>query len=322
MAREKQAPAADTAAELIQGSLLDLLDPTSRAQLATMARSTPPGLVLLWGPQADLVEAVATTLGGFWVPKAHRAIDLVVAVPDGRWTVAQVREQVLTAARVAPLQRRVIVVNAVGALDRIAFDMLLKTIEEPYPGTTFVFTCDNPMSLPRTFAGRVGAEVAVRALQGDARLALLVSNGWQQGVAERAVAAGVPAIWYAAINGKEELLEPFERLGAILAEQATPARRASHLVAIIDQLAKHGAGIFGSGDSAERAARRSVVTWLIARVQQQLNEALRSGADVSAVEAGMQAVGRAREQLSGNASLALVLTLLLVDMERLVGEHN
>jgi hypothetical protein len=300
-----------SSANLAQDSVLALLEPRSKARLAALAGSPPPQLSVLWGPQPDLVDAAAVTLGGFWIPKRDRAVDLVVAEPAGRWSVEQIREVVLGATRVAPLERRVVVVCAVADLGRDSFDMLLKTIEQPPPGTVFVLTTNDPQRLPRTVAGRVGAEVEVRPLLGDARRRLLVEEGWSESDAELAVGMKVPARWLRCVRDDRELLEGFRTLYQTLDDHSSPARSAALLTETSEQLARKGKGHFGNGDAGERAARRVTVDWILARLSEQATMGIHTGDDAALIELRLDAIEQARDQLAGNASLGLVLTVLL-----------
>jgi hypothetical protein len=293
--------------------LLRLLETTSRADLARLA-STPEQLAVLWGPQPDLVEAAAVALGGFWVPRHHRDVDLVVAVADGRWTLEQLREQVLSATRVAAMQRRVIVVCGIDGLDRAGFDLLLKTLEEPVAGLHFLLTCSNPARLPNTIAGRVGTTVAVRAVHGETRRDMLVQSGWQPQAASTAVRIAVPARWLPLVGEKPELLDVFGEILQIgVRSEGTPARRAASLVSAMESLAVAGTAAFGSGEAGTRAARRALVEWLFEHLAGSA-QAL-SWEDTTAAGARLTALAGAREQLSRNASLPLVLTALLITME-------
>jgi hypothetical protein len=290
--------------------LLRLLDPTSRAAMAELAR-TPVQLAVLWGAQPDLVEAAAVVLGGFWVPRQHRDVDLVVAMADGRWTLEQLREQVLSATRVAPMQRRVIVLCGIDGLDRAGFDLLLKTLEEPVAGMHFLLTCSNPARLPNTIAGRVGTTVAVRAVHGDTRRDMLVESGWQPQNASTAVKLAVPARWLSLVGEKPELLDTFGEILQIgVRSEGTPARRAAILVSAMESLAVAGAAAFGSGEAGTRAARRALVEWLFEHMAGTA-QAL-SWEDSTAAGARLTALAAARKQLSTNASLPLVLTALLI----------
>lgn len=291
--------------------LLELLESDCRNRLARIAGSNPTTLTVLWGPQADLVEAAATTLGRFWVPQRDRDVDLAVLAPEGRWDMAQLRESVLGACRVMPLQRRVVVVLAVTDLDRAGYDLLLKTVEEPPEGTVFVFTTTSMSALPRTIAGRSGHDVGIRAVGGDARRQVLARQGWREQDAARAVALNVPASWIAVLSSSPELLEQFDTLERIIDSAGTPARRAGAAVAALEELTRGGADVFGTGDRGQRAARRSAVEWVLQQMGHRVRTDLANNGDPYDAEQRLRTLSRARDQLAGNASLPLVLAVLL-----------
>ncbi len=294
-----------------QIDMLGLLEQRTRSELASLAAVVPPHLSVLYGEQPDLLEACAATLGGHWVPRANRQVDLVVVEPDGRWSVDQIRETVLVAARVSPLSRRVLVLCSVDYMTRDGFDMLLKTIEEPPPSTVFVLTVSDVNRLPQTVRGRISAMVHVRGVYGTARQDFLVKHGWVQEAAEEAVRLSLPARWLGPIGQDPALLQAFSSMQQKLITREGASRRATDLLESVEHLVERGAEFFGSGDSSARAARRSVVEWLLRQEEKDVRARLQDDLSTIRAESRLLSIEAAREQLAGNASLLLVLNVLL-----------
>jgi hypothetical protein len=294
-----------------QIDMLGLLEQQSRSELASLAAVVPPHLSVLHGEQPDLLEACAATLGSHWVPRANRQLDLVVVEPDGRWSVDQIRETVLVAARVAPLSRRVLVLCSVDSMTRDGFDMLLKTIEQPPPSTVFVLTVSDVNRLPQTVRGRISAMVQVRGVYGTARKDFLVKHGWGPEAAEEAVRLSLPARWLGPIGQDPALLQAFSSMQQKLITREGTSRRAADLVESVEHLVERGAELFGSGDSSARAARRSVVEWVLMKVENDVRTRLQDDFSTIRAESKLRSIEAARVQLAGNAALPLVLNVLL-----------
>lgn len=310
-----------SAATADQIDMLGLLEQQSRSELASLAADVPPHLSVLHGEQPDLLEACAVTLGGHWVPRANRQVDLVVVEPDGRWSVDQIREMVLVAARVAPLSRRALVLCSVDSMTRDGFDMLLKTIEEPPPSTVFILTISDVNRLPQTVRGRISAKIQVRGMYGAARQEFLVKRGWGPEAAEDAVRLSLPARWLGPIEQDMALLQAFSSMQQKLITREGASRRAAELVESVEHLVERGAEYFGSGDSSARAARRSVVEWVLRQVENDARTRLQDDLSTVRAQSRLLSIEAAREQLAGNAALPLVLNVLLRAQDTEASRH-
>lgn len=296
---------------------LELLDRQSRSKLAALAGQSPPTVTLLVAAQHDVGLAVASTLARYWVPdQIAREHDLVIAVPEGKWNVEQLRSQVLAPLQYLALVRRLVVIDRVEELDAVSTDHLLKAIEEPIdPNTAFILLTSDENVLPATLRGRAAARVVLSSASVQDRVAYLLRAGVAPAVAEEAVSAAGSLTMTTSLFAYDEKLraEAVSLVAAVETAFTTPGKAATQTVEHVEKLAKGLSHLFSgtasSSDRGERAARRALAEAQLERIRTVVIDLLRDGAALPTVEQGLQALDGSTEQLRNHAPLALVFTV-------------
>lgn len=315
---EESTPASGSSSGTARPAVLSLLDGATRAELNQVAKAAPAAVTLLVGRQRDLALAVGSTLARFWVPDRDAAtLDVVVAVPDGRWTIEQVRHGVLDQLTTVPLSRRVVVVDRVDELDENAADTLLKAIEEPGTDTVFVLLTATVTALQATLRGRVVTTVHLAPAGAAERAALLVDASTGPDVAAEAVRlAGDLVVLAPLLAGDPILLGAAVELEAARTLSATkPVTAAERVVDAVEKLSDALGEQFGGGDRGVRAAKRALVEQHVEELRAVAVRAAAPAADgrtgdLSDIGALLEECDRTMERHGTHAPLAVNLSAL------------
>jgi hypothetical protein len=245
-----------------------LLDGPSTDRLTRLARTGAAGpLVILQAPTTGLGLTAGRWLAACLVPDGDAAAhDVHVAEPGGaRWTVAELRDQVLAPAGLTPVHRTVVVVAQADAVDVQAAQMLLKTVEEPSAGALFVFVTRDLEAVLPTILGRAAAVIRLAPAGRDRQIGALAEAGTDPGDAGR---------WYDLCGGDPVLLAglaglaPDRRsavcadLGTLLSAVPSTAPPAT-LAAVLGDAAARVAASLGSGTA--RVDSRTLLHAVLAR---------------------------------------------------------
>ena len=171
---------------------LALLSPSARRSLTTLAQGTPPVLIALVSDLETLAASAASLLAGRWVANAEfpEAVftDLRVISPvSDRWTVEEIRSEILDVVSRTPVIRHVIVIDCADRMDQRLADRLLRTLEEPPSPTSFVLCVEDVTQLPVTIQGRLEHIVEILPASPTERAEALVTAGVARPAAETAV---------------------------------------------------------------------------------------------------------------------------------------
>lgn len=189
--------------------------------------------LIVEGDRAAATRTAVEYAAGF-VGEEHRAVDLIVAAPEGdKWTVSEIVEQVVAPASLTTWgDRRAIVIVDAHRAEQVVYDRLLLAVEEPTSATTFIAACPSAADLPATLRGR--SADTLHAPEPDIGALAAMLAGVDPGRAERAARmVGTHIGWF----------ERSEDCGAHLATIAgdlvvpRPAQRAHEIAAAVRALA-------------------------------------------------------------------------------------
>ena len=297
------------------------------AALAAAARSPVHAYLLLGPPGAGkraMAEAFAAALlcpdGGCGTCETCRRVlagvhpDVVVRERTGASiTVGDAREVVRLSARSpSEAERKVLILTELHLVGPAA-PALLKTIEEPAPGTVFVITADTVSPEMVTIASRcVRVDLAPRA-PGEPE-----AESWRRAwrdVPGQLDGTGATVARLAAelLEGCESALEPLRRRQA--EEVAAATARAK-------ELGERGAGLRDLEERHRRQQRRirtdELRAGLVALGEEYRNRmvAARSDGEVRDAAAAVAAIDEAGRELIRNPNEALMLQALLVKLGR------
>jgi DNA polymerase-3 subunit delta' len=297
------------------------------AALAAAARSPVHAYLLLGPPGAgkrDTAVAFAAALlcpnGGCGTCETCRRVlggvhpDVVVRERTGASiTVGEAREVVRLSARSPSEAARKVLILTELHLVGPAAPALLKTIEEPVPGTVFVLTAETVSPEMVTIASRcVRVDLAPRTA--EAPEAEAWRRAWTE-VPARVDGTGATVALLAAelLEGCESTLEPLRRRQA--GELAAATARAK-------ELGERGAGLRDLEERHRRQQRRirtdELKAGLAALAAEYRNRmvAARSEGEVRAAAAAVAAVDEAGRELVRNPNESLMLQALLVRLGR------
>ena len=227
---------------------------------------------------------------------ARRSDGYVAAMASGSWKVEEIDEQIIAPSNRAPLVRNVIVVQSADAMTSAARDRLLTTIEEPASRTSFCFLVRDLSTLSATIRGRAGAMVRVHA-SGEVILQRLV----EAGVEPEALTAWAPdwGGYLGLLTGLEPIAAAALLAGAGAWEDPAPMSRGAEIVAVLEST--------GTTPEAKRRARR-LTGALLGAIETNVARAVREGrVGPKEAEIVLKSLAGARENLTYNSSLGLVL---------------
>jgi len=292
---------------------LALLSEEARSELNNLAKSVPSSVTMLQSMQRDLGLVVAVTLAKSWVPDlTAREVDVVVAIPDGRWGIDQLREDVLDALRTLPISRRVVVIDRVDEMDRNAADTLLKAIEEPGESTVFILVGTSADMLNPTIRGRIVKTLTLLPATSEAREKLFVEAGYSDTLAHQAVeVAGEHVVLANLLVENPELLEAAKSLRAtVQTSSVKPVTAAAEAAEEIERLAGPLGKHLGGGDRGTRAAKRELVEQHISLLRREGLDALANGVEPDRVGELFVACDEAKERMLTHAPLTINLAAL------------
>ena len=295
------------------------------AALAAAARSPVHAYLLLGPPGAgkrDTAVAFAAALlcpdGGCGTCETCRRVvggvhpDVVVLERTGASiTVGEAREVVRLSARTPSEADRKILILTELHLVGPAAPALLKTLEEPSPGTVFVLTAETVSPDMVTIASRC-VRVDLGARPPDEPESEVWRRAWRD-VPARLDGTGATVARIAAelLEGCESVLEPLRRRQA--EEQAAATARAK-------EMGERGAGLKELEERHRRQQRRirtdELRAGLAALGEEYRNRmaAARTGAEMRAAAAAVAAVDDAGRELVRNPNESLMLQALLVKL--------
>lgn len=196
--------------ELVFG--VDLLSEQSRLAMSSLLR-TPrrAGLYVVASASLFLAEQSAELLARSWLGGSAGSGDVVVASPQGEWTVAEVVSRVVYPSQIASPAGRVVVMRGAAPASRAVHDRLLLLTEDPPEGVSVVMCVRSLSDLSRTLLGRSLASVEVAAASSGLVVEALVSRGADRGRVERASAVAgevLPLVWASGVS--QEVLDAVE----------------------------------------------------------------------------------------------------------------
>lgn len=294
-----------------------MLSEEARAELNALAKSVPAAVTILESQHRDLGLVVATTLARAWVPDpAARDVDVVVAIPDGRWSIDQLRESVFEELHTIPLSRRVVVIDRVDEIDDIAADTLLKVIEEPRDVTVFLLLSASATALKATIRGRVSTTVTLAPASPTAREKLLADAGYSADLAREAVrVAGEQIVLASVLAEQPQLLEVAVGLrDALSLAKSKPVTAAATAAEGIEKLAEVYGKRLGGGERGVRAAKRDLAEQHISLVRDTAVAAVAAGADPEKIADVLHASDDCKERLVTHAPLAVNLAALHIHL--------
>lgn len=302
---------------------------SSLRALKAFASSVPPTLTLVVG-SGDLAPLAASYLGNLLVRPDARTADVHIATPSSdRWTIEELDELVIRPARLVPLDRTVIVVCAADHMDTACAEHLLKVVEEPHAGCSFLFAAESAAGILPTLRSRTGAVLELAQPSAAEHIRLLLDAGATRDAASRAVSL-VPDLHALCLKAAldEDVLNRCAVFELSLFSQ-TPSETASttaltleSLAAISDPLASVASQPDGASpgkkapDTVVRARTRVLLRRLIARWREELRAAL-SNQDLdhrgfSSIERAAVVLDEADALLDAYATVRNVLTFTLV----------
>ena len=309
----KAAITGDSLARPSQNPALALLSKEARSELNNLAKSLPSSVTMLQCAQRDLGLVVAITLAKSWIPdQSAKDVDIVVAIPDGRWSIDQLRVAVLGELRTLPISRRVVVIDRVDELEANASDTLLKAIEEPGESTVFILLADNLDVLNPTIRGRIVTTVTLLPATSEARESLLTEAGFNDELAHQAVeVAGEHVLLANVLVENPDLLTAAKSLrNTVQTSSLKPVTAAAEAVKEIEKLAETLGKHLGGQDRGTRAAKRELVEQHISLLRRAGLDALEDGVEPNRVGEFFVACDAAKERMLTHAPLSVNLSAL------------
>jgi DNA polymerase-3 subunit delta' len=194
--------------------------------------------------------------------------DVVIVEPgdSGSIKIDQVRD-IVDRAQYRPFEgrRRVVIVNDADALVPAAQNALLKTLEEPPPGSIFILVTARPDVLLPTVRSRC-PQLRFRPLSADDIAAALVKRGKHTETEARAVAATADGSLGQALEASAgELVEARDVAQRVLAHVSAHSDPARRLEATKDLLAKTGGT--GASDREQLSSHLRAMSSLLRDVE-------------------------------------------------------
>jgi hypothetical protein len=291
---------------------IEMLDLSSRNKMKIIADLQPPTVTLLIAEHYDIRINCATLLAKYWINDSlANEYDLVIAVPDGRWSVEQIKSLVIDPIRNLAIKRRVIIVDRIDEIDDKIIDVLLKIIEQPDDITTaFILLAKNEEEIKTTIRGRVSERIELKTAEDSDRTNWLIKNGFTKELSAEIVkiTKGMP-MSAEILAGDEKLFRHAKQLhDSIDNIKVMPASRALNDIEHIEQLSKGLAKLYGDSDRGQRVAKRALVEAHLDKIRKNLIEKIILK-DYDCVAQKLQACDRANESLENNGQLSLIMTL-------------
>lgn len=323
-------PLRDTMRIVDDLSNLAVAPATARAlrEIAVQPRGTVSAIVLS-GP-GDTAFVAGRALAFALVRPSAQASDVRIASPDGdRWRIDELDERVMRPSLMTADDRTVIVVARADAMDARASDHLLKTIEEPAPGTVFILTVADTGTLPATIRGRVSQWVEVEPDTPRARAELLADRYGLSPAEARSIvdACGHMTALAARLAASGAARSLLDVLSSPVVS-TSPVSDAYKIEQGLDALARLGNPLVDPDDdansvkkSADKAIVRLLCGTLLDNWSHQVAHLLRDttlNADVfAAIRTLATSIETARTALSRFAPLAPTLAVVLLDASQL-----
>lgn len=310
------APVASASSGTDDLGLASFLSKQALGDLRALAAAPAPLLVVLESPLVGAGALAGAELSRSWVSPEAWARDVRLVEPSAeRWSVSEVDEHVVAAARTMPYERLVVVLDRAGTMSSAAADRMLLTLEEPMVPATFVLSVKSAAELIPTLRGRAGATVRLDPADPSDRVRALVRAGAQEDAATDAVElSGSQVALAAALARDAALREHARRLYGTPLTSASPVAAAHAANEALTELGKALAAATGSkAASASKAAARALLRELLGRRRTAVAAAARTAGPqehLTLVE-HLRAADEAERELATYASNLLVLTALL-----------
>ena len=292
---------------------LAVLSDSVRSELNELTKAIPSAVTILQSVHRDLALVVAITLAKSWIPDlSAKEVDMVVAIPDGRWSIDQLREEVLEKLRTLPISRRVVVIDRVDEIEGNVSDILLKAIEEPGENTVFILIATSTASLNPTIRGRIAKTVTLLPATSQAREKLLVDNGYSSELARQAImVAGEHIVLANVLVENPDLLASAKSLQETISNASIkPVSSATKAIKEIDKIAEALGKHLGGTDRGTRAGKRDLVEKHINQLRQDAIASLADGVDPDQVSDQLAACDAAIERMLTHAPLSVNLSAL------------
>jgi DNA polymerase-3 subunit delta' len=279
--------------------------------------------------QAKKIDACGTCSACKRIARGvHPDVLLIEPGDNGSIKIDQVRELIDRAAyRPFEGKRRAVIVDEADALVIAAQAALLKTLEEPPPGSVFMLVTAHPDVLLPTVLSRC-PRLTFRPLAAQDIAAALVARGQSEAEA-RAVAAGADGSLGQALEASAgDLVEARDVAQQVLAQAAAASDPRRRLESAKDLLVKTGAG--GAGDREQLASHLRAMASLLRDIEllstradaralanPDVQPALERLTDAYRGERGMRAftaVDRSLVALERNAGVKIVADWLVLQL--------
>lgn len=288
----------------------------SRKALSSAVSDTPSGSLFIFVGSGDLAFQAAAEFANAVTPPQERSSEISIArLPGDRWLREDVSSFIQGPSHRASSARPFVVVESAHLMDQPLFDSLLKTIEEPLNGCTFILAVPQAHLLPQTYISRASWILNIGPLDVKEAVSRMTKNGISQDVATRAVSFCGDLLDLSEQACKDPSLLAACEVLVSKTETDKPVTLASSITEQIEHLASMYLKKRGLPAAHLKQASRQMCDRVLTSMESDLSSLLRKPIpddQVASLSLRLQRIEQSRVMLWRYARLDLVLTNALL----------
>lgn len=288
----------------------------SRKALSAAVSATPSGSLFVFVAPGDLSFRSGLEFATAVTSPQDRLSEIYVARLSGdRWLRDDVSTIIQAPSHRATTGRPFVVVESAHLMDQPLYDSLLKTIEEPSNGCTFILAVPQEHLLPQTYLSRASWILNIGSLDHKEAVSRMMRDGADQDSASRAVTLCGDLLDLAEVACKDaDLLDACEVLVSKIPVEH-PVTAASVITEKIDTLASLYLKKRGLPASQLKQVSRQMCARVLSSLESDVSSSLRAPLrpdQLVSLSGRLQKIELGREMLWRYARLDLVLTAALL----------
>ncbi|MFM7088013.1 MAG: hypothetical protein ACKOW9_00555 [Candidatus Paceibacterota bacterium] len=169
-------PSHDTESDLTY----NLLSSETRESVSQMLTTEMVGSVLINSENQELSHMLATKIAQHYHPKGYDEYDIKDIYPQSdRYSTEEVMQKIIKPLNTMPNARHFMIVHNSELIEKLSYDKILKTIEEPPSPTTFILITNDISKIPLTILSRLEYQITASLSSKEEMLTYLVNAGYQ-----------------------------------------------------------------------------------------------------------------------------------------------